>query len=88
MKIYVVEGCTGEYDDYCNWPVKAFREEDNAKAFEAALNNKAKELGISTKGTSWDKKGQAIVAEMQKLDARVSVDYTGVQYSFYELELE
>lgn len=33
MKIYVVKGSTGLYEDYSEWNVKAFREHDQAIKF-------------------------------------------------------
>ena len=87
MKVYIVEGQTGEYSDYRNWPVKAFQDEQKAKAFTETLNAKAQALGIATTGCHWAE-SQKIVPQMQELDPGVSIDYTGVSYSFYELDLE
>ena len=33
MKMYIVSGSSGDYDDYTVWTVKAFFNEDNAAAF-------------------------------------------------------
>ncbi len=87
MKIYIVEGRTGEWADAREWPVKAFKEEEKAKAFKQLLNDTAKKLGVYSSGLRLND-GQANVALMQELDPGVSIDYTGVQYDYYELELE
>lgn len=86
-KIYVVEGQTGEYADHRNWPVKAFKDKQKAKAFTDALNARAEALGISSTGCNWAD-SQKILPQMRELDSGVSIDYTGVSYCFYALDLE
>lgn len=42
MTIYIVFGSSGEYSDRREWPVKAFRDEDNAKTMIEILSIKAR----------------------------------------------
>lgn len=86
MKIYIVEGQTGEYADSRNWPVKAFNSQRQAKNFTAKLNARAKALGVSER-FDWSKR-DVVLPQMKELDPSVSIDYTGVSYNFYELDLE
>lgn len=37
MKIFLVIGSSGSYSDHAEWPVKAFMNEDRAKAFVESL---------------------------------------------------
>lgn len=86
MKIYIVEGHTGEYEDAHNWIVRAFVDESKAEAFLNTLLEKTKELGIARWPTS--KLVDAAYEQMIALDPTYHCDYTGVDYSMYDLEVE
>jgi hypothetical protein len=47
MKIYIVYGSSGEYEDYNWWLVKAFTRKDDAIAFEHKLNTQAFAAGAA-----------------------------------------
>ena len=38
MKIYIVTGASGSYDDYMEWPIASFTSEDNAKLMVERCN--------------------------------------------------
>lgn len=73
-KIYVVMGTTGEYSDRTEWPVKAFLDEERAKALVLAATERSKELQAS-RATKYERpKG------VNQYDPSMEMDYTGTEY--------
>ena len=79
MKIYTVEGSTGEYEDRRTWSVKAFKSKKKADELCYKLNKAADKRGDN-------KKIQEYLKEAG--DPYASVDYGGTNYYVYDLELE
>lgn len=83
MKIYIVEGSTGEYSDHVEWVVCAFKNKDNAQ--ELVINASARAREIYSKYNTWD------VGEREdlksKYDPKMQMDYTGTNYRIIETEL-
>jgi len=86
-KIYVVYGTTGEYSDRDEWPVKAFLAEVAAENFANELDNKATELGLHDGKLDY-RATNVQLPMLRELDPNASCDYTGVQYNFYEVDLD
>lgn len=86
MKIYVVEGHTGEYSDRNDWPVKAFVHEPAAQAFVDACTKEILPYNIKNKydAVNWERIRNA----KSPLDPNLQIDYTGTHYDYYEVELE
>lgn len=82
MLIYVVEGSTGEYSDHREWLVRAYRDEDKAKEHVLKATSRANELYAKAGGSYWD------IDENNEYDPGMHVDYTGVRYAYYKVELE
>lgn len=82
MKIYMVEGQTGEYSDHREWPVKAFVSEKRAADFVLAVTAEYHRVG----GENFRYYHGG--AEANRLDPDMQVDYTGTTYSFYSVELD
>lgn len=83
MKIYLVWGDTGEYEDRREWIVKAFSQEKDARELADLLNKKCKELGCCTgnfKQLRSLKEEDRRDRKMQVLDPHFSCDYTGTRY--------
>jgi hypothetical protein len=81
--IYIVEGCTGEYEDKVNWQVRAFTDRTEADVLVALAQDKADELCDVYKDRYWE-----IPTGSNVFDPRMYADYTGVEYRAYELDLE
>jgi hypothetical protein len=95
LTIYVVEGSTGEYSDRNDWPVRAFRTEEAAKAEVTRLSELARVYEQKKDETPdfWDiqydtAKHAAFKAAIGIDDPHFSMDYTGTRYAFYAVELE
>lgn len=95
MNIYVVMGSTGEYADQTSWSVNAFKTKRKAKAF---INKCTKEyLRIrslvfsdypeDTKDNSIFYRRWNMAEYPNAVDPNMRLDYTGVEYSFYVVEL-
>ncbi len=85
MKIYLVEGETGEYDDRHSWISKAFKSKESADKFASHLD-----LNItrdSMNGEWYDLRNE-IEAKGKLIDPSFHCDYTGTSYCVIEMELE
>lgn len=83
--IFVVEGATGEYSDHCEWPVAAYSNEEQAKLHVQKATERAKEL-IAQRGDGywgWEEKEK----QLNEWDRSMYVDYTGVNYRYYPVDL-
>lgn len=88
--IYVVEGKTGEYDDFRDWPVRAFASKEAADLFCSNLNaitlrhNCERSQGVRLL------QGSEVAACKQALrdagDKGARIDYTGVEYYVFKLD--
>lgn len=90
MKIYVVMGYTGEYDDECEWIVAAY--EQMRCAEDRAIHAKAYADRIFDKWKSDGKYGSifpsdAVGEYRNPYDEGMKVDYTGTTYMVVETEL-
>lgn len=81
MRIYVVQGRTGEYGDKCEWNVKAFRTREQAMEFANNANKRAEEIFKSSESKYGPYKG------INEFDPFMVIDYTGTGYYYFELEL-
>ena len=81
MKIYILQGNTGQYDDYCEWSVRAYNDEASAQHDCDALNF----IGEVKDSRNWDL-CNAVEEALKPFDPSVSVDGY-VHYSVYELDL-
>jgi len=82
-KIYLVEGSTGEYDDRCEWIVKAFISAAKAAEFVGACQKEADKLEKETPYHNYEARRN----EKHSLDPYYRRDYTGVKYGFFDVEL-
>jgi len=89
MKIWIVEGSTGEYSDHREWPVKAYTTEVAARemvelcsAEYRRVKIRRNELGLMN---TWDDMPKDCV---HKYDPSFDEDYTGTLYRAYPIELE
>jgi len=82
MRIYVVQGSTGQYDDHCEWLVKAFKSKDKAKEFVAQANEHAENLKSNRESE------YSFSDEAHPMDPNYITDYTGSSYTFHPVELE
>ena len=81
MQIHIVIGSTGEYSDHQEWPVKAYYSQERAQEHVTNATRKAGELVVMHKNR-WD-----IPKGANEYDPDMQVDYTGVNYYIWELEL-
>jgi hypothetical protein len=91
VKIHVVLGRAGEFSDAIEWCVKAFADEEAAKAHVLRCTQRGKELlaehGRLRKEDAWDK----IKALANEHDPNGKVDYMGRpgdSYSYETIDLE
>lgn len=86
-RIYVVQGCTGEYSDRNEWPVRAYRLEDKAKEAVQRLDEAARPFNDPT-FDRWTERDKFRAAMTEAGDPDASLDYTGVKYSYFSVVLE
>lgn len=84
MKIYIVEGSTGEYADRQNWLVKAYSSRDKADAHAQSAEKWINDYGVS----EWRKQKYDANRDLNPYDPNMSVDYTGTSYYVIELDLD
>lgn len=81
--IFIVEGSTGEYSDHCEWPVAAYTNEEQAKLHVQKATERAKELMVGDKYEWSELSGK----QLNEWDRGMHVDYTGVNYRYYSVDL-
>ncbi len=85
-KIWIVEGRTGEYSDRTDWQVCAFRDEAKAKELAIELKKLASATLVATENI-WDWEDSEIGKVWKEKDPQAALDYTGTDYTAYELDL-
>lgn len=90
MKVHVVMGATGEWSDRIEWPVRAYRSEEAARAEVLRLTNAAMEY-VTARGDDIfganDETERLTEAHRAQYDPGFSCDYTGTSYFIYDVEL-
>lgn len=79
MKIFVVEGGTGEYSDTRTWVVKAFRDEEEAEVFVRHATEWAND--------TYKTKSYRNPNLKSPYDPYFMMDHTGTEYWIVEVEL-
>lgn len=93
MKIYIVQGSTGEYSDHEEWLVKAFTTDIAARQFAEKCGEEYRRICIEFKnitGENTPYPGDIIHHKISPNahDPNMHCDYTGVNYRVFECELE
>ena len=89
MKIYIVEGSTGEYSDHCEWIVCAFADKTKAEELVLKATERAKKIFAEMESdlqSVWyggDRSGKYV----NEFDPGMNMGYTGTYYTYYETEL-
>jgi len=76
--VYIVEGSTGEYSDFCSWIVKGFLDREKAETFALECQKEANTIEYSSK----------FGEPKHSLDKNFRIDYNGTTYRVFSLELE
>lgn len=84
-KVFVVRGYTGEYEDYREWPVKAFTEKSDAENFMLLLKKEIADRGFDNREEFDRPDGREDFKH--PLDADCCIDYTGAGYRIEEVKL-
>ncbi len=84
--IYVVVGSAGEYSDRNEWLVRAFDDEEAAKAFVLRATDKARELYAESE-VQWAK-GNTAWRAINEYDPDMKFSYTGASYFYGAVPLE
>jgi len=87
MKIYIVEGSTGEPSDYCDWIVAAYVDEAHAKRHVELAAGRAAELLAEAGGCNAPGWHLVQRAHPNEWDRGMKVDYTGVHYRYYSVKV-
>jgi hypothetical protein len=82
-KIYVVFGQTGEYSDFNDWPVKAFRSESKAADLVVLATARANSLLVEYNDRRYN-----IPEGANEYDPYMQMDYTGTSYRYIEVDWE
>ena len=81
MKIWIVEGTTGEYSDRTDWVVCAYKSKKKAEDHVFNAMRRGKEIEKS-------RESRYRVAEgANEFDPKMRMDYTGTEYYTVECEL-
>lgn len=83
-KIYLVYGCTGEWEDYQSWNVKAFPTKEDAIKF----CNKCQEFVDKNVNPTATENYSNLTQKGNPHDSSMTVDYTGVTYQISEVPYE
>jgi len=83
--IYVVFGNSGEYSDFRDWPVVAYDTEDSAIGHAEKAKRRAEELKVLMDAAEWNRR--EALQKTNEFDPHMNMDYTGVDYSVFEIEL-
>lgn len=83
MKIYIVEGTTGEYSDRTDWTVCAYRSKEKAEEHARNAMLRAVELN-NNRSTRYERPKQG----SNSFDLNMQMDYTGTEYYTIECELK
>ena len=91
MKIWIVEGSTGEYSDRTEWAVCAYKSEGNAQAkvleLEALISSfTGRKQDGPDEWLDRDKRAECM-REHPHGDPHYQEDYTGTAYTCYPVEL-
>lgn len=85
-KIYIVYGCTGVYEDRCEWDVFGFNDENTAKAYQKNLQDLANEIKNHETMFDIDWVHNNHAKMLLELDNHAScMDYNGTTYHIKEL---
>lgn len=87
MKIYIVHGETGEYSDRSDWNVCAYKNEEDAKIHVVKASEVARELYAKYQNDFMNWYDDDGVIKTNPYDKRFSMDYTGTNYGYSEVEL-
>lgn len=90
MRIYLVQGFTGEYDDACEWPVCAYDNIDDAE--KHAIHAKFEADRIFELWKSDGQYGSIYPSDAKgkysnAYDEGMKIDYTGTNYMVIDIEL-
>lgn len=85
MRIYIIQGATGEYSDRAEWLVGAFKNEDEAKKFVIEAEEISRVHFINYKAS--ESKFKYSNNATSHLDPQFKLDYTGTFYNIIETEL-
>jgi hypothetical protein len=81
MKIYIVQGSTGEYSDHIEWIVCAYKDEKKAQEHVVKASEAARQYKIEYHKSR-------ITPETNPYDPQFQMDYTGTNYTVIETELK
>jgi len=91
-KAYVVMGTTGEWDDFREWPVKAFAHEGKAHLHALRASQRARELQLKNDDLDDDflfcMDGNTSPETTNEYDPEMALTYTGTKYFVVELPFE
>jgi hypothetical protein len=82
VKIYIVNGTTGEYSDRDDWVVCAYTSLDKAEEHASNAMHRAKEIQHSHRQYYRPQPGE------NEFDIHMQMDYTGTEYYVDETELK
>jgi len=88
MKIYVIQGSTGEYSDHMEWPVCAFKDEQKAKDFVVQLTKEAQELFAASKHYLEYEYYDSAEVGLPPNDPDFNCYYGRFNYVYFEAELK
>ena len=88
MKIYVVEGQTGEYSDHRDWPVRAFLSEKKAQKLVLDAQARANEIYVNNSNSSPSWNDLEKPENKNQYDPDMDMDYVGTHYLYYPIELD
>jgi hypothetical protein len=82
MKIWIVEGTTGDYSDRSDWAVCAYSSQEKAEEHASKAMHRAMEIQKSNPRYYSPKPGE------NEFDSNMHMDYTGTEYYTVECELK
>lgn len=88
MKVWMIKGSTGAYEDFQTWTVKTFLSETKAHAYCEQLNQFLKDHHLHYSNCHNTLITTNILNEFEELDHNGYVDCTGAEYNVESLDVE
>lgn len=83
--MWIVQGSTGEYSDHNEWIAAAFDDEELAKTYVERITALVRSFELRGNTLAQWEQRDRFAQQMRVFDPGFSIDYTGTEYTLYEV---